>query len=256
MKHLKLGISLQRDFKQTLWWKRHSCPVMKAKEAGHQESEGTRSPVVAGLRSGTCWYFCLTDAELASLGCAAVVYLLVWAHKRWQCALDEASCSQTVKWPDTFGTTCPDTCSFQLFTPVLNQDPCGLRCLLGNAPALLPVPLHFLRAAADLAFFSPPPRCEVSGPRRGWSNCGGIMWPEPNSWFQWFIVNKPVIEGLGKRNPVKSTIFCWIVVKPDKAATIHRSKASSLWLHQCKFGHSSRAPTNAGSSVCSLASRL
>ena len=35
-----------------------------------------------------------------------------------------------------------------------------LRCLLARAPATLAAggPLHFLRAAADLSFFAPPPR--------------------------------------------------------------------------------------------------
>eukprot|EP00434_Breviolum_minutum_P018343 symbB.v1.2.016184.t1/scaffold1227.1/size245474/11 len=66
-----------------------------------------------------------------------------------------------VKHVEAYGLAHADTSAS--LTRSLQDWDVQLWCLLGNAPALLPVPLHFLRAAADLAFFSPPPRQVLSG---------------------------------------------------------------------------------------------
>eukprot|EP00435_Cladocopium_sp_Y103_P052134 s1152_g16.t1 len=66
-----------------------------------------------------------------------------------------------VKHVEAYGHAHADTSAS--LTQSLQDFDLQLWCLLANAPALLPVPLHFLRAAADLAFFSPPPRQVLSG---------------------------------------------------------------------------------------------
>lgn len=66
-----------------------------------------------------------------------------------------------VKHVEAYGLAHADTSAS--LTQSLQDFDLQLWCLLANAPALLPVPLHFLRAAADLAFFSPPPRQVLSG---------------------------------------------------------------------------------------------
>ena len=165
----------------------------------------------------------------------------------------EASCSQTVKWPDTFGTFWNNSPP-ELLIPIgycgLKSRSVRIEVFAGQCSSFASSAAAFSAGCRRLGLLLPSTKARNFRAEKGLVK----FWWHNVTWAQ-MVVSYGFSDSSYRRAWQGKSMEIHFFSGLWSSQTTQRSKASSLWLHQRLFGHSSRTPTNAGSSLCSLASK-